>query len=191
MTIGGVTVPGVCDPNCKQCSTANPAICLVCGNGFTLSSEKVCTPCASQCKTCSSTPATCTSCYSNAFLDTTGNTCIQCTPASNCLTCAQATPAVCLTCLPGHTLQEGVCKQVTCPLGCLNCASAAADETPVCSQCREGFALSAAGVCVPCLSNCRHCSAQQPGLCLDCGRKFTVSGDKCVACPANCQSCNG
>lgn len=73
-----------------------------------------------------------------------------------------------------------------CPAFCLDCSS-----TTQCEVCLEGYAPNANGNCVPCLSNCRHCSGLEPGLCIECGTGFYLnSNNVCVDCPEFCVTCN-
>lgn len=57
-------------------------------------------------------------------------------------------------------------------------------------MCTSGYAPNNAGVCLPCLSNCRVCSGQANGICLSCGQGFYLSASQtCQTCPQFCQSC--
>jgi len=78
--------PAICDPGCLKCSLAIPSICLVCENGYSLSTDSVCVACDPKCKTCDITPTNCSSCYDNAFFSAESYpaTCLQCDVASNC-----------------------------------------------------------------------------------------------------------
>jgi len=86
MTVIGVSVLANCDPGCNQCSQINPSSCLICAQGFYLSSSNLCLPCdiSSQCLTCNQNNATsCISCFPNAFLS--ANICVSC--QYPCITC--------------------------------------------------------------------------------------------------------
>lgn len=80
-----MSTPAVCDPGCLKCSSSDPSTCIECLNGFSLSTSGVCTPCNFKCKTCSTTPSTCTSCYANAFYSSSN--CLLCDSNSNCQAC--------------------------------------------------------------------------------------------------------
>lgn len=58
--------PTVCDPGCSMCSNINPAHCINCMSGFTLTNQYLCIGCSFPCLTCLYTsPTNCTSCYGN------------------------------------------------------------------------------------------------------------------------------
>jgi hypothetical protein len=53
------------------------------------------------------------------------------------------------------------------------------------------FSNSGNGVqCVLCISSCRSCATNQPGLCLSCGIGFYLLGTSCISCSSNCQACS-
>ena len=56
-----------CTPNCKLCSTSSFYECDTCNDKFFLTASKPCSPCHSDCATCS-TANKCTSCLSNKYL---------------------------------------------------------------------------------------------------------------------------
>lgn len=69
-----------------------------------------------------------------------------------------------MSCAFGSYLSTaGNCVQ-NCSTGCLECNS-----NGTCTLCTSGYAPNNAGVCLPCLSNCRICSGQANGVCLRCG----------------------
>lgn len=55
-----------------------------------------------------------------------------------------------------------------------------------------GFSANSAGVCLPCLSNCKECSGSAQAVCLGCGVGFYLasSSASCAACPLFCSSCS-
>ena len=146
-----VITPALCNQECMDCSTTNPEFCLNCHVGFA-NKNGLCIPCSYPCKTCAENDETsCLSCYSNAYLS--NNKCLTCTNSSNCLTCAENALSSCTTC-PYYFLRKGSTCARGCPSFCLECANGT-----VCSVCEDGYIPNTKGSCVPCISNCRHCSS--------------------------------
>lgn len=162
IVINGQVLPAVCDPGCIKCAPSNPSQCLLCNIGYYLSNTNTCSACSSTCKTCSSNSSnSCLSCYSNMFLS--NNQCLQCTSTSNCLLCQSSNLTQCTACPVGYTLSStsGTC-QTMCSLNCLSCQSV---SPYACLKCQSGYAPNWEGVCLPCASNCKSCSAYNYGIC--------------------------
>ena len=193
--IGNKTVPAICDPGCKRCSNEEPSKCITCYSGYSLQLDDTCSPCEFPCKTCStSNVSSCLSCYSNAFLTQTTNengtfsTCSKCTSSSNCLTCDQDNLDQCITCPYGFSMNTTSKTCVRgCPNNCLSCSSAS-----VCTLCIKGYAPNSNGTCMPCLSTCRDCSSQAPGVCISCGTGFFLNSQQsCQVCQTPfCMTCS-
>lgn len=61
-----------------------------------------------------------------------------------------------------------------------------------CTQCLSGYTLFTQNnqmICAPCTTSCRTCAQGQPGACLSCGTGFFLSGNTCIQCLSNCNSC--
>lgn len=72
VVVNNVTYPSTCDPGCRVCSYVNPAVCIMCTDGFALAVGSVCTPCNYPCASCTApNPNACLSCYDNYVLNGT------------------------------------------------------------------------------------------------------------------------
>lgn len=184
LTIGGQTVLAVCEGTCITCSNLNPAVCLVCLDGFYLSSGK-CLKCGGNCETCATGQRdTCLSCFPNTFLSSS-NTCVRCNPS--CMTCQDADNAdKCTSCWDGFYLEGTTCSK-GCPKNCFTCSNLTS-----CTQCLSGyttFRRESSIICAPCMTSCRTCAEGKPSTCLSCGNGFYLLNVTCVPCSANCGEC--
>lgn len=111
------TTGSACTSPCASCSGSG-TYCLSCVSGYYLSSH-TCIACSSaitSCTTCTnssyctlcvsgSSGATCTSCSSNQYLNTSSNSCVTCsTVITNCQSCTSST--TCTLCLSNYTLNS-------------------------------------------------------------------------------------
>ena len=113
-----------CDPNCLNCSSSNPQVCIICGLGmYMVTGQTYCLPCAGNCVSCNaSATAQCYSCDSDSFLNTTDNTCVSCT--FPCSSCTSNSATTCSSCVQGYVLIGTACtidSSVTNALS--NCAN--------------------------------------------------------------------
>ena len=198
-----------CIANCAECSDT-VSTCTKCLPGFYLDGTKcvaicpakyygdpgtgVCTPCSSECVTCSYFDK-CTSCPPERFLY--NQTCFQecpelvtvpngpiCEPCdTKCTTCI-TTPDTCLTCVDGFINYQQKCLS-ECPPGmfhdtnlgtCVGCSDPCLECTtgPThCSKCKPGTGVQYQGDCVP---SC------PPGM-------YADANNVCQNCVAGCTQC--
>jgi hypothetical protein len=134
---------------------------------------KACTA-ASKCLDCEpSAPAICLSCWSGYYLNTTDNTCVECT--FPCTSCTGTTATACSSCAQGWVLisSNNTCMSASdVTLAVPNCAnqvqSTSGTTTSVtCNLCLQGYTLTPAG-CVPCIEGCLVCNANDLTTCTQC-----------------------
>jgi|LakMenEpi03Aug12_release.lakeMendotaPanAssembly.Ray.scaffolds.fasta_scaffold338725_2 hypothetical protein len=119
-------VPAVCSAGCDSCDfdESNNLVCLSAKDGYVLSKGFL-YRCADSCRTCLDTPdstgaySECLSCY-NGKIAIAGS-CNACTGA-HARTCRERDFAYAITCQPGYTVVNGICR--ACGLDCLKCDSA-------------------------------------------------------------------
>ncbi|KCV67411.1 serine/threonine protein kinase [Fonticula alba] len=165
-----------CSDTCASCSGPAPSQCTACARGRALfggacllgcpaglfAEDGVCTACEASCATCASGDA-CASCWAWGLHGPAG-LCVQscptgwhqCTASDRCLSC----PARCAAC---------VSADATCAAHCTQCEEGFVLSAGAChDRCPDGeFAAPGSGVCQPCGPGCRACSG---------------SGDFCTGC---------
>lgn len=151
-----------------QCSVSNPAVCLSCFSGFTLTNA-TCLPCIYPCAACQGGNITkCLACVEKFVYVPSNNTCIDSTNDAfdvfsgildNCgnaelLIASDGSPSVtCTLCIQGYTATAKGC--LPCIQDCLICNPQLLNR---CSQCLPGFSLTSTYTCTPCVTNCLTCS---------------------------------
>ena len=89
------------------------------------------------------------------------------------------------TCICFNHYTNGIsepCKE--CPNNCVHCAQ----NSNVCYQCEDGYALNFEKKCEKCNNNCIYCYINDQGnsICLICKSGFSVYDDKCIQKVENC-----
>lgn len=128
--------------NCQNIQT-NTGICLVCLNGYYLSSGQcVKQPTIDSCNTYSqSVPGACISCVQNFYLFTNLNICNAIQPISNCTT--YSSPTACSVCANRSYLTNTfTCAPIIIPQFCLQLSAQSQ-----CVLCQTGYYLSN-GICI-------------------------------------------
>lgn len=157
-----VNIPAACDPGCQECSSSNPQFCITCYDGYFMTTNNYCSPCAaaSLCASCSqSNSASCLTCFPGYFLN--GSQCVQC--AFPCTACLNRNAIMCSACVVGYVLNTTSHTCVSASSSTLNafgtvdenCAnsmltSVNGNYSLTCSLCLSGYALTAEG-CAPCI----------------------------------------
>ncbi|TFK72872.1 hypothetical protein BDN72DRAFT_869384 [Pluteus cervinus] len=228
----------VCQLGCAQCSDGTGA-CTACESGFTqdstdrtkcnpprevtstgtvcpssaFSNGGSCSPCASQCQTCTGGTANdCVICASGTFAlngacvgvnsdgvcsgtnliaDNIKKECDSCGP--KCTTCrisgfnagSLPTDVQCTGCLPGFVLSQGQCVE-SCPSGTF----LSPQDNLTCQPCD-----SSCGTCVGSSTFCLTCSNNQlasNGRCVtSCPSNTFSSSGSCLSCHPDCATCSG
>ena len=93
-------------PACIQCFQTSPTICILCANGFFLTSNNTCVNCPSYCSSCTSA----SSCQALAVtqgqvLLTSNNVTLLASCDVGCFSCSKISPLACAICYPGYNLQ--------------------------------------------------------------------------------------
>jgi hypothetical protein len=195
-------------PNCKVQANMGyfiPPICLVCEQGFFISSWNTCkqynpatnnTNCSVyNCLYCGINSTQCSFCFTPWGISSTGQcqTTVNC--SANCQFCTNS--SACLTCASTYTL-NGPNTCVLCQIpNCQLC-----QQQNVCVNCATGFSLTGNNTCLSCnISWCTNCS--DVNICMTCGNTAggiaqfpSPTGGTCFPCSntianmANCISCN-
>ena len=125
-----------CFTGCMTCTGPLQADCTLCPPGQRMGTTQ-CETCPRNCQSCSST-SVCTECnYGFALVESSG-VCRGC--ALKCSNCNPYDFRQCTECAPGLYLDVDQCKE--CPANCVECFGSE------CSECADGFAPNANGVCV-------------------------------------------
>lgn len=151
---------GCSDPNCQIC--IGPQSCGQCIPGYTI----------------------------KQFYTTGGNSVMLCRPLpcpisiQNCAKCSYQYTSLfnfqqvlCAQCNPNYILVNGYCVAQLTTYNCsvANCASCSFNN--FCSQCNNGYVLSALGICIPTqcnnVANCASCSANY--ICQQCNTGYSLS----------------
>ncbi|ELP83881.1 protein serine/threonine kinase, putative [Entamoeba invadens IP1] len=200
--------------HCPYCDDCTGNECNKCSSGYHNTYFKECQKCEFPCLTCtSSTIYNCDSCVTNYYVDkreckSCGTNCnssfcfdnIGCTKCNygfyvdngvcnacdpTCKTCQQSSqPTACLSCYEGYYLTNSA-QESQCLKCDLNCAIDKCVNDVGCTQCLNGFYMSALNTCTLCDSNCKTCDSIST-FCTSCvTRKFLMNG-KCVNCDENC-----
>jgi len=151
-----------------------------------------------------------TNCTFGSYFNTTLNQCLS-IELPNCRYINEANPQVCLSCITGYYLQNGVCYSISgCSLysyitGCINCISGFLLQGDLCVKdlCQQ---YSSSGVCQTCLSgyvlrnntcfnytsNCQSYQLNQTTNvgCLQCFSGYQLIDGLCYKLPDNCVSMN-
>ena len=211
-----------CDESCTACTGPGPSNCQFCQRGFYLQPnlsncgadcpagywknvpQNLCSPCLSQCSTCSSQIG-CLTCGPNFYLLFNTESCVPncpwgfyenknshtCDPCdSSCLSCFGPLQNECNSCANGYFLQptSNNCLN-TCPY-------------------TGYFANTRGNICSNCSSECLTCSGPTNNLCSSCSAPFVLRGSTCsdlcqqgyfrssfnhtcLACDPACKSCSG
>ena len=134
--------------------------CVNCVRPFSrLPRDGVCYRCTQDlCYHCSAANISlCLECFEGLILALNG-TCMWCPP--KCSVCIEKMGVlVCRKCLPGLTLQNGVCT--SCGSGCSVCS---ASNAQICQKCNEGLFLNPWSVCQSCGRGCQQCT-DYDGIC--------------------------
>lgn len=187
--------PYICEPGCASCSPTYVGFCLACSSGFAMIYNQItfstdCVACPPGCSSCDPTnPTICTSCVNTLVFDSNTSSCLPCAASSGCLTCTPTNLTNCTSCPFGYflTTNNGLstCAGNLCPENCLTC------NYTYCTSCDTGFGLTAAGVCLPCMANCRICSGQTQSVCIVCELGFSLNaGGVCTNCSTGCSQCS-
>jgi hypothetical protein len=155
-------------PNCKVQANLGyfiPPICLVCTQGFYISSWNTC----------------------KQYNPSTNNT--NCS-VYNCLYCG-INSTLCSFCfVPWGISSTGLCQtNINCSANCQFCTNGS-----TCLTCNAGFTLNVPNTCVACnVANCQLC--QQANICVSCANGFSLTGSNtCLSCNVpdclNCSSIN-
>lgn len=173
-----------CMTPCATCSATNPNQCVSCLIGYSLVSGQ-CSP-----STSCNPSANCLACPYGTTVTTSSTkvrlnqTCVACSPASNCARCNLTSPAQCYSCDFGMYLASTVCQ--ACTSSCASCIS-----LNMCTMCATGFlpqqtggllGNSATGLvnCTTCTSNCATCLSSA-STCTSCNSGFKFSAGICVS----------
>ncbi|CAG9330186.1 unnamed protein product [Blepharisma stoltei] len=216
------TVCSTCAPQCLSCSDSesNCGLCIdivhmseapacacpensnlvggfcICNTGYYYSTNKMCSPCSSQCAACTVDANVCSSCidpihsssppncYCSANSQLTAGSCVcysgfyfssssACSACpSNCATCNSETS--CLTCLDTVHMTEAPSCQ---------CPENSSMQGGSCT-CNTGYYFSGSFTCSPCQENCQTCSDTAEN-CLSCFDTAHMSAAPACACPTN------
>ena len=196
---------------CDVCRTAyyydkNKKSCEVCPG--------LCTACSQVPDSDGNLVVKCSSCVTKATIE--GLTCVTCDD-TNCVACSPRT--TCTTCANGFYLVGTGCIKCTAPCGlcssqtfcktcigatylesattgnCLNCISNCNRclDGVTCVTCKYAFYFDlTAKACLACPTNCVACKHNPNTLvveCTGCASRFVLTGIKCDACSANCNTC--
>ncbi len=148
--------------------------------------------CHFTCATCSAPndPTACLSCKSGAVLNPVTGTC-DCLPGGIREpdgSCIVLTPPVCTPpCPPGFYCNNATLSCLPCLSPCVTCTSATN-----CTSCLPGYALSPAGVCIPCPPTCTSCATNGNGglICTSCAPGYILVNGACVRCPTAISFCS-
>ena len=124
---------------------------------------------------------------SNSFIITDFFFCESCN--ENCLFCSSKNSCLCplktFSVILYGIYQFNVCKQIPCPLNCVNCVF---PET--CLECKPGYELTG-GRCSVSLDKPNNCYQYQNKKCVKCMINYYLdSRSKCQKCPSNCIKCS-
>ena len=178
----------LCDvPNCQRCNENDVSQCITCNDQYIKTSDNKCSfHCSTyQCTNCQS-DGTCLSCYSGYA--PSGNTCVKCTGAPQCITCSASTPGTCTSCISGYYVSSGNCVQ--CPTE--NCATC---DSTQCLTFKSGTGqflyTNQTGdiMAAVCDQGCVQCSTRNPQACIMCDLGFTLKNWYCVPCDYPCMTC--
>ncbi|EAR93808.2 leishmanolysin family protein (macronuclear) [Tetrahymena thermophila SB210] len=144
-----------CPTGCIDCTSLSS--CNVCSDGYEKSGETcIESLCTSPCKTCSSNPTFCLSCYSGLYLSPQ-NTCVS-------------------SCPEGYFKNSLNMTCTKCPIGCKNCSDA-----KNCTQCDKLNGYRQQGTdCTLCISPCATCSQENPNSCYSCENNMFIQNNQCV-----------
>ena len=168
---------------CTSCSSS-------CTNGCRRSSD--CNLCQDiECSICSSFSSICTTCASNAYLnstlcacnptyywDTSTNLCQKC--FAGCASCTGNSYNQCTSCVANATLSNNAC---ICNTGYYLNSTVCSSCNPTCYTCIGGLATD----CSACSAN----STLQSNYACTCNTGYYWSGASCLACDPTCSSCSG
>ncbi|CAG9316198.1 unnamed protein product [Blepharisma stoltei] len=197
--------------NCDSCTdtvhmTAAPACACptnsaisngkcICNTGYYFSSNGVCSPCASQCATCSISNTSCSTCVDHVHMSNPP-TCScpsnSVLTAGNCVCNAGyffSTATVCTQCATQCSACSG--SSTTCS-ACVDTVHAAAAPSCACPAnsslvgnscvCNTGYYYSSATTCSPCQVNCATCDTN-PNTCDTCIDPTHMNGAPSCSCP--------
>lgn len=163
------------DPNCKQYSDSG---CSLCSSGFYMSEGK-CVLISPLCSTANNVTGRCLSCYPGYELNSNG----QCAVAARAGNCARTENNVCISCVSGSYLRQGICYQVSPLCGTFDPMSG------FCLSCYQGYQLSGVNCVVS--MNTSNCKTSQNGGCVECFQGFNLlSNRNCVAANPLCRTSN-
>lgn len=173
----GTTNCSICFNGCVTCSNSDPNNCLDCGNRR-YSSGGDCLKCPTGCTTCTSSTS-CQNCDLGYWL--VGTSC-NAIPA-NCAGLDSNT-GLCTGCFQAYKLTA---DSKGCDID-LSCNS----TTAGCETCPNNYFLFSAK-CYTCNvgANCIACQTTNSSLCQSCSDGYYLDGSyNCVACTANCDTCD-
>ena len=181
-----------CEPvsittKCASCLTNGK--CTQCQVGNYVNEFSNCSPCAPNCKTCSSSAINqCITCFNSYTLEE--GECIKCEVNSiktKCVICAIGDK--CTTCaLTYFPNTNNRCE--ACSPNCKECTTAANDA---CTSCNNEYIL-VTNSCFKCSitsstsNGCATCPID--GKCTSCQETYYLINDACSPCISNCQRCN-
>ena len=196
-------------PHCKvqaDLGYFTPPICLVCEQGYFISSWNTCkqynpptnnTNCTVyNCLYCGVNSTQCSFCFTPWGISSTGQCQTSTNCSANCQLCTNS--STCLTCNTGFTLNA--------PNSCIACSISncqLCQQANVCTTCATGFTLTGTNTCLTCnVQGCLNCS--DVNICSSCGNSASgavqipsPTGGACFQCDqtltnmANCISCSG
>ncbi len=205
-----------CSSNCANCKesssrciecppgqfvSAQNFTCGPCGDGYFVSSDRLCYNCSSKCSTCLRFPYQCTSCAPGLHLSVYSNICVNCSHSRMYLT-DLSSKGRCGYCGPDCSICDNVTARCTkCRDGLYFLA-----DSNVCMGPKLGYFLNKStnrfDRCDPLCNGCRYsatnCLKCAVGVlfivnnsCTDCGQGFIEVNSVCYPCSSNCKTCAG
>jgi len=171
---------------CQQCGGPHCRCyeqggCNECEEGWGHAENATCVKCAPGCRSCPSNYMTCISCERGYVLEK--GACARC--VHNCQNCSVSGVDSCDECSPGWGLNSLTMKCNTCEVD--NCLKCNGDQRR-CTECHDGFGLTAEGSCQDCGEYCKTCDAIND--CKVCKAGFVSIEGKCRSCADRCNYCS-